>query len=440
MAFGEPASGIERPVSGIRCCTMRLPLKAYGLLAATALISACGGLQGSATAVPVPLNGGSVITQSIVSQRIGSAPGVSFRRVCELDMRPEMMTCQALIRTDIVNDAPPDVVGYGPSDLQSAYNLPSSTRGKGVTVAVVDAYGYPAASRDLATYRSYFSLPTCRPPSGCFKKLNQQGKPGPYPSPSATWDVEQALDIEMVSAACPNCNIMLVEANSGGLKDLGKAVDEAVKLGATIVSNSYGYYCHKRTESECGVKSYNHPGAIVVAASGDYGYWGNRNQFMWVPAGLPEVVAVGGTTLLHAGIGLGRASWAETVWYESGSGCTPFPKPKWQHDRGCPGRTANDTAADADLFPGVAVYEQGSWQVDGGTSAAAQIIAGAYGLAGNATSLGAAQSLYERQNRAYLNNVIFGTNGVCAPAYLCTARRGYNGPSGWGTPNGVEAY
>ena len=54
------------------------------------------------------------------------------------------------------------------------------------------------------------------------------------------WSVEISLDLQMVSAICPKCNILLVEATSSYLNDLGTAVNEAVTLGAVAVSNSYG--------------------------------------------------------------------------------------------------------------------------------------------------------------------------------------------------------
>ncbi len=93
-------------------------------------------------------------------------------------------------------------------------------------------------------------LPPCTTANGCFKKVNQDGEQGSYPIANPDWEPEIALDTEMVSAICPNCHILLVEANSADEtiamsnpvqhSDLGAAVDTAVNLGATEVSNSYG--------------------------------------------------------------------------------------------------------------------------------------------------------------------------------------------------------
>jgi subtilase family serine protease len=104
--------------------------------------------------------------------------------------------------------------GYSPADLRSAYNLPSESAGSGQTVAIVDAFDDPNAESDLAVYRSHYGLPACTTANGCFKKVNQKGETTKYPSPEAGWAVEISLDIDMVSAACPKCHILLVEATS----------------------------------------------------------------------------------------------------------------------------------------------------------------------------------------------------------------------------------
>src|SRR5579859_4262240 len=131
--------------------------------------------------------------------------------------------------------------GYGPADLRSAYRLPG-TGGAGQTVAIVDAYDYPSAESDLATYRTTYGLPACTTANGCFRKVDEHGGTRyPKPAPkSDDWTGEEALDIDMVSAVCPQCQILLLEASSPTGDNLGTAVDTAVKLGAKYVSNSYG--------------------------------------------------------------------------------------------------------------------------------------------------------------------------------------------------------
>ena len=149
----------------------------------------------------------------------GAAGGAQFVRTCASVPKGEMR-CFALRRTTgvvahVASDvnAAVAVSGYGPSDLDSAYNVPT-TLGSGKTVAIVDAYDDPNAASDLSTYRSNFGLPACTTANGCFKKVNQNGATSPLPAANAGWSSEIMLDLEMVSAICPNCHILLVEASS----------------------------------------------------------------------------------------------------------------------------------------------------------------------------------------------------------------------------------
>jgi len=157
--------------------------------------------------------------------------------------------------------------GYGPADLQSAYALPSATAGSGQTVAIVDAFDDPTAEQDLADYRSHYGLPPCTSASGCFRKVNQSGGTLPMPPPGADWGLEISLDLDMVSAVCPNCHILLVEANTNLNTDLYTAVDTAAALGANAISNSYG---GDESSSETSQDvHFNHPGVAVTASSGE---------------------------------------------------------------------------------------------------------------------------------------------------------------------------
>jgi subtilase family serine protease len=317
--------------------------------------------------------------------------------------------------------------GYGPGDLQRAYNLPTG-RGSGRTVAVVDAYDDPSAESDLATYRRTFGLPPCTTANGCFKKLNQNGGTSP-PSADAGWAGEISLDLDMVSAVCPRCAILLVEASSSYLSDLGTAVNTAVSHGARFVSNSYGG-SESSADTSYDSRYYNHPGVAITASSGDGGYAAAY------PAASKYVISVGGTSLRS---GSNARGWNETVWNGSGSGCSSYDaKQSWQADTGCRKRTATDVAAVADPSTGVAVYE-GGWQVYGGTSASSPIIAAIYALAGTPGS-GSYPAAYLYSHPAALHDVTSGSNGSCGGSYLCAARAGYDGPTGLGTPNGITAF
>ncbi len=150
--------------------------------------------------------------------------------------------------------------GLSASDLEKAYRLPSSTKGKGEIVAVIEAYDNPDAATDFAAYRSGMGLP-----AGKLEKYNQEGSQSNYPAGSPGWGVEIDLDIEMISASCPLCKVYLVEANSSQWIDIETAVAEAVKLGATIVSNSY-------SGSGGSCSYYDMKGVEYVASAGDDGY------------------------------------------------------------------------------------------------------------------------------------------------------------------------
>jgi subtilase family serine protease len=318
--------------------------------------------------------------------------------------------------------------GFVPADLQSAYNLPSATAGAGQTVAVVDAYDDPNAAADLNTYRAMFHLPACG--SGCFRKVDQNGGTH-YPRANTGWAEEISLDLDMVSAICPNCHILLVEASTASMTNLGTAVNTAVALGANTVSNSYG---GSESSADAGYDGtyFNHPGVAITASSGDNGYG------VEYPAASQYVTAVGGTSLTRAS---NTRGWAETAWSGAGSGCSKDdPKPAWQSDAGCGNRTVADVSADADPNTGVAVYDtyrESGWLEFGGTSVASPIVASVYALAGNAATVNAGH-LYA--NAGALNDVTSGSNGSCGGSYLCTATTGYDGPTGLGSPNGVAAF
>lgn len=337
---------------------------------------------------------------------------------------------------------------YSPAYLQSAYNAPSGSEGYGETVAIVDAYDDPSAAIDLTQYRSHYDLPPCTTANGCFRKVDESGGTD-YPPPDGDWAVEISLDLDMVSALCPNCHILLVEATSDDSDDLGAAEDEAVALGANVISNSYGSYGEEPSETSYD-HYYDHPGVAITVASGDDGYG------VSYPAASPYVTAVGGTTLYQA-TDTGTREGSEVAWDGSGSGCSAYePKPLWQHDTGCPNRTVADVSAVADpdtpvwaydsypyptgIKDGKITYTVLGWVQVGGTSVAAPLVAGIYALAGGASSSADTPAGYPYSQSGQLNNITYGSNGTCSPTYLCTAGPGYNGPTGLGTPNGVRAF
>jgi Subtilase family len=425
--------------------------------------------------------------------------------------------------------------GLRPQDLHGAYSLPLDSESSTTqTVAVVDAYNDPNAASDLESYDTEFGLPKCTVASGCFEQVNQRGESGNLPFPqnagsmsaeeasceagdeqacfaveeAAGWSVEISLDIETVRAVCQNCHIALVEADEPSLEDLERAEEAAAGLGAQELSNSWGSpECIEDVRTECvhESSSFNHPGLVITAAAGDDGYLGwleePRSGFASFPASLPQVIAVGGSSLdpLSGGKWTGEAVWNDggkaagrpDGYGAGGGGCSvQFTAQAWQQhvsdwsSVGCGGKRAvADVAADADPHSGVAVYdtspecaseyrEGGSWHLlenwctIGGTSLASPLVASVFALAGGAHGVRyPAQTLYQNavKSPASLHDITVGSNAECdapfntstfttgctqeaeakagcADTLICQAGAGYDGPTGVGTPDGISAF
>jgi subtilase family serine protease len=330
--------------------------------------------------------------------------------------------------------------GIDPEELRRAYGIPA-TGGAGQTIAVIEAFAYKQAEKDLAKYRAHYGLPPCTAASGCLTITNPEGGT-PANHGFTEWEPEDALDLDMVSAACPECHLVLVSAEEETWNALGAAVNRAAAMGATEISNSYGL-AEEECEPQCGeaAPDWNHPGIFVSVSSGDYGY---DNELVFsaspsFPASLPTVAAIGGTALLHAKTTRG---FKEKVWGErglgvgTGSGCSIQPKPSWQTDTGCPGRTDNDVAAVAACATPVSVFDstEGGWIDLCGTSVSSPLVAGieAHASAASRAEPGG-RAFYSATN---LFDAKAGNNGRCTTRYLCHGEKGYDGPTGMGTPLG----
>jgi subtilase family serine protease len=425
-------------------------------------LSACGG-SNSGTALPQQ----STLTTS--AQRTLRAPlgsksilpetsaTTTQAGLCTKPADAAHAGCFATIRTDSVISSifPDSVWGLTPRDLSSLYAYPApgwqGTAGAGQTIAVVVAGDYELAESDLGVYRSHFSLPPCTTANGCFKKVGaaatgQTAQTGSSASVSAHpttataigWAGETDTDTQMVSAVCPNCKIIVAEAASDSMTDLGMAVEAAIAANASIINVSFG-----ATESSSDVawsSQYNGMKHVkLVAAAGDWGYG------VYYPASDPSAIAVGGTSLSSSG-----STISETAWAGTGSGCSAyFSNPGWQHPPSvtgtCTRRNVVDVSAVADPLTGVAIYDSslfgivGGWSIFGGTSVSAPIIAGMNALAANTARGQGAQLLYSAASSAFLP-VTSGSNGTCSPQYLCTALTGYNGPTGLGIPQGLGGF
>ena len=360
-----------------------------------------------------------------------------LQRVAEGNGAPEPVcprvtgepTCLALIESK--GGISPTVGGLEPSDIQTRYNLPSSTKGSGQIVAIVDPYDNPNVASDLAAYRAEFGLGTAN-----FTKYNQAGQTSNFPAGSTSWGFDKDAETEMVSAACPNCTIYLIEANSSNGSDLQAAEVEAVKLGAHIVANAWICYGSVTCVSS---SDFDTPGVVYLASSGSDGY-GETGA----PAAFASVVSVGGTLLTK----ISSSDYREVVWDESGAGCAVgVSKPSWQHDPDCASRTVADVSAVAENVSIYDTYGYNGWTIAYGTLLSVAVNAGVFGLAGNASSQNAPEHFWtmsKKKRNKELHYISMGNDGSCRGEYLCTAGTKqfgrYSGPAGWGTPNGIKAY
>lgn len=329
-----------------------------------------------------------------------------------------------------------DVRPFTAADLQDAYKLPSAQLGARQTIAVVVAYDYPTAAGDLAVYRAENGLPPCDADFPCLRKVNQRGGDGPPTTGSADWGLSAALTLHMAAAACPNCQLLLVQADDDAWPNLSASVDTAARLGADVIATAFvdlegGYALAEAPH-------FDHPGTVIVAAAGNEGF-GNGLGRQMVPAAFPTVVGVGGTTLYRDSSPRG---WGERVWTGTSSGCSAYlPRASWQRNGPCGDkRLVADVAAVADPSTPVAVYDTHGypgWLQVGGTGAGVGIVAGAYALAGNAATVDPSRQL--ARNPRGLFDITTGNNGACGNL-TCTAGPGYDGPSGYGTPNGIAAF
>jgi Subtilase family len=421
-------------------------LASRGRRSASALASVIA-LTGGLLAAPA-VSAAAPASAGLAPARSVSAAAAALRPACP-PAPPGYERCFTLYRPQTaVNAAIADgirgrvsmPVGLSPKAIESAYRLPVN-RQSHQTVAVSIAFHTPRLARYLAVYRQHYGLPPCTAASGCFRVVNQHGKASPLP-PSGLfsgWDLEVTLDVSMISVACPHCRILVVEANDPGVSNLAETDNTAARLGARVINNSYGQ--RENGFALASRKSYDHPGHVIVASSGDFGFTAAN-----FPADLAAVVAVGGTQLSRARNARG---WSERAWNSpflgaGGSGCSAYvAKPAWQHDRHCPMRTVADVSAVAANVP---IYNKawGGWVTVAGTSIAAPLIAGIYGLAGNAAAV---RPGYLYAHARSLFDVTKGNNGLLIPArkacgddYLCVAKKGYDAPTGMGAPDGIGAF
>lgn len=325
--------------------------------------------------------------------------------------------------------------GYSPADLASLYRIPAGLT-SAATIGIIDVGSDPNTAKQLNYYRSYFGLPACTSANGCFREVAQDGS-GRLPGVASGWVTEIAMDVQAVSAICPTCHILLVDAATASAGDLGAAAATAVRLGAKYVSMSYGSVDGSQNTT-LNLKYYNSPGVTYVAASGDSGYAGGTI----FPSSATNVIAAGGTSAK-----LVDGHWQQTTWSGAGSGCSSAGLlgtvtglvQSLLSGSSCPdGRAVSDVSALADANTGILFYQGGDWYNGGGTSLAAPIITALYALAGNHTEPLAIYHNVSSRPTSFVD-ITTGTNGSCGSRpRLCTAAAGWDGPTGVGTPAGLS--
>jgi hypothetical protein len=418
------------------CSRFRLAFIAVATLVPPAWVALA---PSSAASTPVPAGTEYAVSEPVcpVNPGVGRSTCFALRRVRVSKGTPGAKPFKFGAGSYAVGPAD----GLTPGDLATAYNFSPTGSGAGQTVALVDAYNDPNINADLQTFDSEYGLSTCSTSNGCLRVFNQTGGSTLPADDTTGWSVEESLDVETIHSVCENCNIILVEANSNSSADLGIAEDEAVGLGATEISNSYGSPESTDYEAE-----YDHPGLVITASTGDDGYYSfdllSGTNAPNTPASYPSVVAVGGTSLYLNSDGT-RGS--ETVWDDdgpeyaknnanyqpgaTGGGCSHlFAAPSWQSSvsdwasTGCGSyRLDGDVAALGDPLTGFDVYDSYAcaqcttgWQTLGGTSLASPIIAAMYALAGGAHGVNyPAQTLYAHLGTSSLYDVTQGGNGWC---------------------------
>ncbi|WP_425834623.1 S53 family peptidase [Streptomyces fractus] len=349
--------------------------------------------------------------------------------------------------------APYAVKGYTGKQLRAAYGAGKAT-GKGVKVAITDAYASPTIAKDAATYaKKHGDAPYAT------GQLNQS-LPKKYSRikecDAAGWYGEETLDVEAVHAMAPSANVTYVGAAScyddDLLDSLGKVVDHHL---ADIVSNSWGdIEANQTPELAAAYDQVFQLGAVegigFYFSSGDNGdnVASTGTKQVDTPANSAWVTAVGGTSLA---VGQGdRYQW-ETGWgtlksnlAADGKSWTDFPgaytsgagggtsktvaQPDYQKGvvpdslagaNGGKNRVVPDISAIADPNTGFLVGQtqtmpDGSLGYDeyriGGTSLAAPVIAGVQALAqqtGGGKSLGFANPvIYDRYGTAKYHDVV----------------------------------
>ncbi len=329
-----------------------------------------------------------------------------------------------------------------PATIRAVYHLPST--GGSNAIAIVDAYHYPTALNDFNGFARQFGLPTetstnvTATTNHAFQVVYATGtKPASGGNYIASWNLEEALDIEWAHSMAPGAKIYLVEAADDSLNSLNYAVQVASHLaGVKEVSMSWG---GGEMSYEANYDSiFTTSGVVYLAAGGD------TSGVLGYPSVSPNVVSCGGTSISRDNNG---NFLNETGWVDTGCGASVYEhRPAFQNGiSNIVGthRGANDVAFDADPNTGVYVYDtsplwgEAGWWIVGGTSLATPAMAGVMNNA--AATNGFAANTAAEEARLYGNlgkaadfrDITTGTDA----SFHCAV--GWDYITGVGSPNGL---
>ncbi|MEW2622044.1 S53 family peptidase [Streptomyces sp. NPDC048106] len=208
------------------------------------------------------------------------------------------------------------VKGYTGKQLRAAYGAGAYT-GKGVRVAITDAYASPTIAKDAAEYAAKNGDQAWK--SGQLRQVLPSNYTKTDECGASGWYGEETLDVEAVHAVAPDADVTYVGAGScyddDLLDSLSKVVDNHL---ADIVSNSWGdIEANQTPDLAAAYDQVFQLGAVqgigFYFSSGDDGdqVANTGTKQVDTPANSAWVTAVGGTSLA---VGKGDKYLWETGW------------------------------------------------------------------------------------------------------------------------------
>ena len=314
-------------------------------------------VQANATQLSLPASTPVAVTQA-VGGVIGLDQGSTLKRPASTEPGPPpgarygVPPCSTYFGQKVAtnkptaygNHQPYAVCGYVPQQYQSAYGetslLKKGIDGRGVTVAITDAYAAPTIAQDAQTYDSVHGQPLFK--AGQFQQIT----PGPAGFHDVNlcgaqgWYGEETLDVEAVHAMAPGAKVIYVGASDclSGLDDAwASTIDNHL---ADVITNSWtdgtddinllgtdyvAFYDQFAIEAAL-------TGITVQFSAGDSGDHtaGGTNlssKTVEFPADEPYVTGVGGTSVEIGGHGqwLGEYGWQNAYSPLSGGVWNPAP-------------------------------------------------------------------------------------------------------------------